>query len=92
MACSGCATMIVMKPGRQLVERARGWRGWLIPAALFALVPKCVLCLLAYTGLGAVLRLGGPELCGGAAASTLPWPLLLPLLGGTLGVALKRRV
>ena len=81
-----------MKAGRPLVERARGWRGWLIPAALLALVPKCVLCVLAYMGLGAALRLGGPELCGGGAASTLPWTLLLPVLGGTLGVALKRRI
>ena len=48
-----------------LVERIRRLRRWLIPATLLALVPKCVLCVLAYTGLGVALGLGGPELCGG---------------------------
>ena len=41
---------------------------WLWPAALLALTPKCVLCVLAYAGLGSVLGLGGgPELCGAPA-------------------------
>jgi hypothetical protein len=55
-----------MAARQPLVKRARRW---LLPAALLALVPKCVLCLLAYTGLGIALGLGGPELCGGTADS-----------------------
>ena len=46
-------------------------RRWLAPAALLVLVPKCGLCVLAYTGLGALFGFGGPELCtvdGGASA------------------------
>jgi len=37
----------------------------LAPVALFALVPKCAVCVLAYAGVGAALGLGGPEICGG---------------------------
>lgn len=50
-------------------------RRWLAPAALLVLVPKCGLCVLAYTGLGALLGLGGPELCsaGGDATAHLRW-------------------
>lgn len=44
---------------------------WLLPAALLALAPKCVLCLAAYAGLAAALGLGGPELCG-APGETSP--------------------
>jgi hypothetical protein len=55
-------------------------RGWLLPAALFAVAPKCLLCLLAYAGLGAALGLGGPEICG-ATDGISPLPLLLGILG-----------
>jgi len=61
-------------------------RGWLIPAALLALAPKCVLCLLAYAGLGAALGLGGPELCGGTSSPTGPWAAGLGVLAGTAGL------
>ncbi len=64
MACNGSATTTAMPAQPPLVERARRLRRWLVPAALLALVPKCVLCVLAYTGLGVALGLGGPELCG----------------------------
>jgi len=37
---------------------------WLVPAAALALAPKCLLCVVAYLGLGTALGLGGPELCG----------------------------
>lgn len=43
-------------------ERARRW---LASAVLLGVAPKCVLCAIAYTGLGAAIGLGGPELCGG---------------------------
>jgi hypothetical protein len=37
---------------------------WFLPAALLALMPKCILCVLVYAGLGALLGFGGPEICG----------------------------
>ncbi|HVU32856.1 MAG TPA: hypothetical protein VHE61_05440 [Opitutaceae bacterium] len=56
------------------------WRRirWLPAAALFALVPKCGVCLAAYLGLGALFGLpfGGQELCGlrqNSSAGPLIW-------------------
>ncbi len=63
------------------------WRRWLIPAALFALMPKCLLCVLAYAGLGASLGLGGPELCGAAGIAPAPWTVGLALAGSVTMVA-----
>lgn len=59
---------------------------WLIPAALLALTPKCVLCVLAYAGLGTALGLGGPELCGATTASPATWASSLAWLGGAGGL------
>ena len=56
-------------------------RGWLIPAAFLGLAPKCVLCLLAYAGLGAALGLGGPEICGASSGATGHWTVWLAALG-----------
>lgn len=44
--------------------------GWLPLAAGFALMPKCLVCLAAYAGVGALLgiKLGGPEICGATAS------------------------
>jgi hypothetical protein len=80
------------QPPEYLLRRIALRRGWLIPAALFALVPKCVLCVLAYAGLGAALGLGGPELCGGSDDSA-GWPAWLVASGAVLGIAgfLSRR-
>lgn len=64
MACNGSAIMTAMnmpsRPPENFLRRITRRRGWLIPAALFALVPKCVLCVLAFAGIGAALGLGGP--------------------------------
>ena len=60
-----------------LVRAAR----WLLPAALLALVPKCVLCVLAYVGLGTALGLSGPELCSAASASPASWTTSFAWLG-----------
>jgi hypothetical protein len=69
------------------------------PAALLAVAPKCLLCVAAYAGLGAVAELGGPELCG--APGALPdWSLGISALawmgfaGGLIGggVFVGRRV
>ena len=62
---------------------------WLGPVALVALTPKCVLCVLAYAGLGAALGLGGPELCGAAPGAPVSWAAVGAWLGlaGGLGAA-----
>jgi hypothetical protein len=59
---------------------------WLCPAALVAVAPKCLLCVLAYAGLGAALGLGGPEICGAPAGSPGSWASLLAWLGIAGGV------
>jgi hypothetical protein len=69
---------------------------WLWPAALLALTPKCVLCVLAYAGVGAALGLGGPEICGATAGSPAAWASALAWLGvagglGTVGMLVSCR-
>ena len=59
---------------------------WLLPAALIALTPKCVLCVLAYAGLGAAFGLGGPEICGTTAGSTEGDSIWLPLIAVMVAV------
>jgi len=63
-------------------------RGWMIPAALLVVAPKCVACLLAYAGVGAMLGLGGPELCGATDRVTWHWETWLALTGiaGAIGM------
>jgi len=72
--------MIVMN-GRRL--QSEHLRRWLIPAALLALLPKCVLCVLAYAGAGTILGWVGPEICG-AAGPDRPGEAALPALGVSL--------
>lgn len=74
----------------QRIEFFRRAVRWILPTALLALAPKCLLCVLAYAGLGAVLGLGGPEICGAAAGSPGSWASTFAWLGvagglGTLG-------
>ena len=77
MAWHGSATTTAMSLRLRPADALRRTRGWLIPAALLALAPKCVLCLLAYAGAGAALGFGGPELCGAAAGPAGHWLWLL---------------
>jgi hypothetical protein len=70
-----------------------GRLGWV---ALAALVPKCLVCAAAYTGLGAALGFGGPELCGAPVPGALaPLDFVAGLVGLTaaarLAVHLKSR-
>lgn len=66
----------------QRTELFRRAARWLWPAALLALAPKCVLCLLGYAGIGVALGLGGPELCGARADTAWTWTAAwLPALG-----------
>jgi hypothetical protein len=60
---------------------------WLLPAVLLAVAPKCLLCVLAYAGLGAALGLGGAEICGGATGSPDAWASTLAWFGVALGLA-----
>ncbi|TSJ78049.1 hypothetical protein [Rariglobus hedericola] len=60
---------------------------WLLPAALLALAPKCMLCVLAYAGAGAVLGLSGPEICGASTPVPIAYATLLAWLGATAGLA-----
>jgi hypothetical protein len=60
----------------------------LLPAALLALMPKCVVCVLAYFGAGAALGLSGPEWCRVAeSGSAVSWVTALAWAGaaGLLG-------
>lgn len=67
MAWNGCATMTATPMSS---PRARRHARWLLPAALLALAPKCLLCVVGWAGLGAALGLG-PELCGGSTGLNL---------------------
>ena len=69
---------------------------WLWPATVLAVLPKCLVCVFAYAGVGAALGLGGPELCGGSNASPLGWATALAWLGavsglGVCGIVANRR-
>ena len=66
-------------PRRFAATRRRPF-GWLATGALLAFAPKCLLCLLAYMGLGAALGLGGPEICGAPNDPTVHWPTWLSTL------------
>jgi hypothetical protein len=54
---------------------------WLLPAALLALTPKCIFCVLAYTGISVALRLGGPEICGASGGLPVSWSSTLAWFG-----------
>jgi hypothetical protein len=77
-------------PLAELLRRVRAHPvRWALPAAGLALAPKCLLCLAAYAGAGALLGLQGPEICGGTPRG---WTALCaPLLGIALSVGLVVR-
>jgi hypothetical protein len=72
----------------------RPWRG-LAAITLLAFAPKCIVCLAVYAGLGTVLGLGGPELCG-APADPSHAPVLIaaaiPLTISITCVAVRKHV
>lgn len=70
----------------QRTEFSLGAVRWLLPVALLAITPKCVLCVLAYAGLGAALGLGGPEICGTSTGSVVSWTSALAWLGVAIGL------
>jgi hypothetical protein len=80
-------------PADRPARRITGVGSWLAPALLLTLAPKCVLCVLAYAGIGAALGLGGPEICGGPNAvngSSVVWLSALGLAAGAVGVFAHR--
>lgn len=60
----------------------------MLPLSLLLIAPKCVLCLVAYAGLGATLGLAAPELCGAETALPFPGVSVIASLGAIGGVAL----
>ncbi len=85
--------MTGMNLSPQRTDTVRGWLRWVSAAALFALAPKCLVCLVAYAGLGAALglKLGGPEFCGAPASPLTAVLPLLALAGAAVGIVLFRR-
>jgi hypothetical protein len=67
-------------------RRSATLRGWLVPAVLLALTPKCLVCVAAYVAAGTALRFGGPEICG-ASNGGAHWAAWLSMLGLAVGVA-----
>lgn len=57
----------------QRIELSRRVVRWFLPAAALALVPKCLLCVLAYAGISTALGLTGPEICDSTAGSPSLW-------------------
>jgi hypothetical protein len=61
----------------------------LASAALLTLAPKCAMCVLAYGGVGALLGLRGPEICGatvGSQGSSALWLTVFRVALGFLGM------
>ena len=80
--------MIAISKFRWLAEFRRRPVRALVSVGLLALTPKCGVCLLAYAGLGALIGLRGPEICGAAGPPRVSgiWPLtLLPVALGIFG-------
>ena len=84
-----------MRSPRSEFSRAGRAVRWLLPTALFALTPKCLLCIAAYAGLGAAFGFGGPEMCGAPAGSPGSWASSLAWLGAgfvaVIGMLMSRK-
>src|SRR5687768_10915638 len=59
---------------------------WVLPGALVALAPKCLLCVAAYAGVGVGLGFSGPEICGPSAGLPGSWVSSLAWLGAAGGL------
>jgi len=60
--------------------------------AAIAVTPKCILCAVGYTSLGAALGLGGPELCGASPGGWAPLSLVPWLMGIAVAQAARIRL
>lgn len=72
MAWRGSATTIATTMSPRRSDRWRRLLRWLMAGAIVTLAPKCVLCVIAYLGLGTTLGWTSAELCGAPASKTLP--------------------
>ena len=75
------------------VRQRTVWRHAALPFVAFALAPKCVLCGFAYVGLGTLIGLADPDLCGGAnlPAKWSDWLVWVGIVPGLIsGVILAR--
>jgi hypothetical protein len=71
-------------------RRFRRANSWWIPAALLALTPKCVACVFGYASIGAMLGIGGPELCGAPGGVYGHWEASLFMVGTAGAIGLLR--
>ena len=71
---------------RWLAELLRRPFRSLVPVALATLAPKCGVCVLAYAGVGELLGLRFPEICGASAASRGPGGSTLAAFGVAAGI------
>ena len=71
---------------RWLAEPIRRRPLGLACAAIVAIAPKCLLCVLAYAGAGAAFGIGGPEICGGTNAASRGWAFALVACVAVAGV------
>ena len=60
----------------------KGWRwhrsiSWSLGVTVVALAPKCLLCVVAYLGIGAAMGLKSYELCGASPKGFANWEVVL---------------
>jgi hypothetical protein len=68
-------------------ESCRSAARWFLPTAALALAPKCLLCVAAYAGLGALLGIGGPEICGAPGSPPLAWGVRLATVAAGVSIS-----
>jgi hypothetical protein len=85
--------MIAMSkmPKSPRIERWGRLLRWGAGATVLALMPKCLLCAMAYVGLGAALGLTGPELCGATPSAVPAWGWLAGGVGVLVSTVLLSR-
>src|ERR1035438_2592901 len=74
-------SMARWRASRWLTEILRRPIRPLAAVAFLTLEPKCVVCALAYAGIGAVLGLCGPKICGVTVGSRGSWAPSLAVFG-----------
>jgi hypothetical protein len=79
---------------RSRAEIVRRVIRWLPVAAIFALAPKCLLCLAAYAGAGAALgtAFDDREICGAPSGQTGNLIAWFAMLGLVVGLVCIRRI
>ena len=73
------------RPQNTRLRRVREAAGWILPSAVFALLPKCPMCLAAYVALGTGLTLS-------SSSAHMLLRTLTALCIGALALCVVRRV